>query len=137
MKQDTIDIIEQGIQATYKGEMGFLDWVKILLGAGIERYYADLVARQVTYYATDGSVYTAKLPHPTAATSGVIFSEEDIKNGLLANQRGEIIYPGFLSCALKAGVVNYTVFLLGKQAHYIGGKGEIYIQHFPQQVKND
>lgn len=137
MNKSTIDIIEHGLQATYKGEMGFLDWVKILIQEGIERYYADLVAQQVTYYTTDGSVYTTKLLHPQASRGDVPFSEKGVIDALRANQQGEIFYPEFLNRAIKAGTVNYTIFLLGKQAHYIGAKGEIYIELFPQRLIND
>lgn len=133
MRQETIDIIEHGIHATYEGKMGFPEWVQILINAGIERYYADLVAQQITYYATNGSIYTAKLPHPKASMSGITFSEKGVIDALRTVQRGEIIYPEFLNRAIKAGTVNYTIFLLGKQAHYIGSKGEIYIENFPQR----
>lgn len=137
MKQEPIDIIEHGLHATYQGKMSFPEWVKTLVNAGIERYYADLVAQQVTYYATDGAVYTAKLSHPKALMSGITFSEKGVIDALRTVQRGEIIYPEFLNRAIKAGTVNYTIFLLGKEAHYIGAKGEIYIEKFPQRAKND
>ena len=137
MSKDVIKIIEHGEQASFKGELSFPERVKSLIDAGIERYYIDLTGVQAIYYATDGSMYTAKLPYPNPPVRGDIFSEKDVVEAVRAIQRGEIIYPEFLNRIIKAGVVNYTAFLGGKQVHYIGAKGEIYIEHFPQKGQND
>jgi DNA-binding MarR family transcriptional regulator/uncharacterized protein YbcV (DUF1398 family) len=126
-----IDMIEQGIQENFKRNKPFPEWVATLKDAGIERYYADLVALQVTYYSTDHA-HTAKLPYLNPPTRGEIFSEDELVGAIRASQRGEILYPEFLNRAIKAGVVSYTVYLSGKQVQYMGEKGEIHIEHFPR-----
>ena len=136
MKQETIDIIERNMQASFSGEYTFPQIVKNLIEAGIERYYTDLIGLQNIYYTTDGSFYTSKLPYSQPPKRGEIFSEKDVIDAVRTIQRGEIIYPEFLNRVLKAGTVSYNAFLLGRQVHYVGAKGEIYIEPFPQQVKN-
>lgn len=132
MNQETINIIEKGLQASFTGENSFPEVVKNLINAGIERYYTDLIAFQKTFYATDGSTYTAKLPYSNPPVPGEIFAEKDIAEAIKAIQRGEIIYPEFLNRAIKAGVVSYTVYFLGKQVQYNGAKGEIHTENFPR-----
>ena len=137
MNKDIITIIEQSTQESFKETGSFPERVKTLIDAGIERYYADLIGRQTTYYATDGSMHTSKMPYPNPPIRGSIFSERDVIEALRTIQRGEISYSEFLNRIIKGGTVNYTVFLLGKQVHYVGAKGEIYIERFPGQKQND
>lgn len=127
----TIDIIEQGIQENFKKNKPFPEWIATLKDAGVERYYADLVALQVTYYSTN-HVHTAKLPYPNPPARGETFSENELVGAIRASQRGEILYPDFLNRAIKAGVVSYTVYLSGKQVQYMGATGEIHTEHFPK-----
>lgn len=126
-----IHMIEQGIQDNFTGNKPFPEWVAALMGAGIERYYTDLVALTVTHYST-GDVYTTILPYPNPPVRGEVFSENELIEAIRASQQQEINYPEFLNRAIKAGVVSYTVFFLGKQVHYFGAKGEVHIEHFPQ-----
>lgn len=137
MNKDLINVIEHGEKASFKGEISFQERVKSLIEGGIEHYYVDLIAFQTIYYASNGSMYTAKLPYPNPPVRGEIFSEKDVIEALRSIQRSEIIYPDFLNRIIKAGVVNYTAFLTGKQVHYVGAKGEIYIEHFPGKFQND
>lgn len=137
MNKDVINIIERAEQASFTGGISFPERVKSLIEAGIQHYYVDLIALQTTYYASDESMYTAKLPYPNPPARGEVFSKKEVIEALRAIQRGEISYPDFLTHIIKAGVINYTAFLLGKQVHYLGAKGEIYIEHFPQRDHND
>lgn len=130
MNKEIIDIIESTVQGSFKGELSFPEVVKKLMDADIERYYTDLIAFQKIYYVADGSVHTLKLPYNNSPERGE-FSEKDVIEAVRTIQRGEIDYPEFLGRIIKAGVVNYTAFLLGKQVHYVGARGEIYIEHFP------
>lgn len=136
MNKEIINIIEDSTKKSFTKEDAFPERVKTLIGAGIERYYTDLSGIKTIYYGTDGATYTEKMPYPNPPKRGDTFSEKDIIEALRAIQQGEITYPDFLNRIIKAGVVNYTVFLLGRQAHYVGGKGEIYIERFPGNKKN-
>jgi uncharacterized protein YbcV (DUF1398 family) len=137
MNKDIVHIIERSTQKSFTKEGSFPERVKTLMDAGIERYYTDLTGIQTIYYGTDGSIYTEKMPYPNPPSRGEKFSEKDVIEALGAIQRGEIIYPEFLNHIIKAGVVNYTIFLSGNRAHYLGAKGEIYIEAFPGKNQND
>lgn len=132
-----IDTIESISQGSFKGDLAFPDVVKKLMDGNVAHYYTDLITFQKTYYAIDGSIHTSKLPYTNSSVIGNIFSEKDVVEALRAIQRGDIEYPEFLDRIIRAGVINYTAFLLGKQVHYVGAKGDIYIEHFPGQDKND
>jgi uncharacterized protein YbcV (DUF1398 family) len=137
MNKDIINMIGHSTQKSFTKDGSFLERVKTLIDAGIERYYTDLSGIQTIYYGIDGSIYTEKMPYPNPPLRGEKFSEKDVIEALRAIQRGEIIYPEFLNRIIKAGAVNYTVFILGDQVHYVGVKGEIYIEHFPGKNQDD
>lgn len=132
MDKQRIEMLEKGIHENFTVGVPFLEQVKKLRNAGIDRYYTDLFALQNTYYASDGSSYTAQLPLSHPRVRGEAFSESEMVDALHANQQGMINYPEFLNRIIKAGVVSYSVYLLGHQVHYMGTKGEVYVQHFPQ-----
>jgi len=134
MDKRIIDIIERNLKESFSGEYTFPEVVKNLIAAGIERYYTDLVALKTTYYATDGSHCTIQSPYPNSFKTGENFSEKDVIEAVRTIQRGEINYPEFLNRIIKAGTVNYTAFLLGKQVHYVGANGQIHIEHFPENT---
>lgn len=131
MNKNTIEIIEYNQRASFSGEYTFPEVVRNLVDTGIERYYVDLVGLQKIYYAGAGSLYVSKLSYPTPFPIGEKFSEKEVIEALRAIQKGRISYPDFLDLIMKAGTVNYTVFIHGKQVHYVGSKGEIYIENFP------
>lgn len=132
MDKQRTEMIEQSLKKNFSVGIPFPEWIKTLIEAKIDRYYADLVAFQTTYYATDGTTYTTHIPLLNPSTRGESFSETDLVNAIRASQQGVIGYPEFLNRALKAGVVSYTVYLSGKQVQYMGAKGEIHVEHFPQ-----
>ena len=134
MDKRTMDIIEHNLKGSFSGEHTFPEAVKNLIAAGIERYYIDLVALKKTYYAMDGTHCTIQLPYQNDLKTGESFSEKEVIDALRTIQRGDIIYPEFLNRIIKAGTVNYTAFLLGKQVHYVSAKGEIYIEYFPENI---
>jgi uncharacterized protein YbcV (DUF1398 family) len=135
MDKQRIEMIEQSIKKNFTDGIPFPEWIGTLINAKIDRYYADLVAFQTTYYAMDDSIYRATIPLLNPSARGQSFSETDLTNAIRAAQQGAIGYPEFLNRALKAGVVSYTVYLSGKQVQYMGTKGEIHVEHFPAREK--
>lgn len=132
MDKKIIHILEQGIEENFSKGIPFPEYVKKMMDLDVERYCTDLIALQNTYYAADGSSYTAKLPLPHFPGKGDEFCQVDVVDALRTIQQGAITYPEFLNRIIKAGVVSYSVYILGKQVHYMGAKGEIHIEHFPQ-----
>lgn len=113
----------------------FPEVAKRLQEAGIERYYADLVRLEKTFYTQGHETYCDKIPLQEPKSIETEFSEEGVRSAIKDIQGGEINYTNFLHRIMKSGVVSYTVFLKVAQAHYTGRKGEIWVGHFPR--KND
>lgn len=119
------------IRECTRGELTFPEIIKQLADIEIERYYADLIRMEKTYYASEGDTYVESLNKGNQIEIPDVFQEEKIIEALKLVQEGKINYSRFLEKIRLAGCVNYTVFLSGKQAHYLGRKGEIHIETFP------
>lgn len=131
MNQEIKDMIDQKLRDGFDGKGSFPETIKKLMSVDIDRYYADLVRLEVTYYGKDGSTYQTKMPSNHTYKIGDVFCQESLVDALRTIQRGEITYHEFLERATKAGTVSYTVFITGRQVPYFGAKGEMYIEHFP------
>jgi uncharacterized protein YbcV (DUF1398 family) len=108
----------------------FPEVVKRLSESGIERYRADLIRREKTYYDTHGNSYIESQPLEVYPVSER-FSEGDLKVALRAVQNREIGYREFVMKIMTAGIVSYTVFLTGRRAVYVGRHGDLHVERFP------
>lgn len=124
--------IERDIKAAFAGEISFPEAIKNLIDIDIERYYVDLIRLGKTSYAKDGTTYMLSLPLTNPSKIADKFSEGGVKEAIRAIQNGQIQYAEFLHSIMRAGVAAYMVFIDGKQVHYIGRRGEVHIEHFPQ-----
>jgi uncharacterized protein YbcV (DUF1398 family) len=108
----------------------FPEVVKRLRASGIERYRADLIRREKTYYDAHGNSHIESQPleiYPVTEK----FSGGDIKAALRSVQMSEIGYREFVTKIMAAGVASYTVFLSGRRAVYIGRHGDFHVELFP------
>ena len=113
-------------------ERTFPETIRNLIGLGVERYYADLIANQKTYYLSDNLPYQIKMKEDTAQhTKAGAFKESELVKALRDIQAGNIGYCEFIECAKSSGVVSYSVYINGAQVHYLGKNGELYVEHFP------
>lgn len=112
------------------GKIHFGDLVARLMSAGIERYHADYVRMENTYYTPDGGSCVVPMEHD-AASIGEKFSAAQVEAAVRQAQRGEIMYPQFTRQALAAGCVGYFVQITGKCVQYFGRNGEIHTEWFP------
>lgn len=110
--------------------MTFPEVVGRLAQAGVERYHADLVRAEKTYYLPDGAsrVVPAK---PAAAAPATAFSAAGVEAAVRAIQAQRIGYGEFCAQIAAAGCVGYTVSLAGRRAVYQGRTGETHVEPFP------
>jgi uncharacterized protein YbcV (DUF1398 family) len=123
-------ILHQTTRGSFDGTMPFPTVVGILHEDGVERYYADLVQLQKTYYGGDGEVQSNALPLTDAPAIPEAFDAGAVKESLVAIQGGQITYADFLRRIMAAGIVSYTVFLDGRRTIYWGRHGDFHIEEF-------
>lgn len=112
-------------------QMTFPQVVNKLMAVGVERYHADLVRADRTYYLPCGdSVVTPG--HRLAVMPTAEFSASGVEAAVRAIQAGKIQYREFCGRIAAAGCVGYIVTLVGRRAVYYGRTGETYVEPFPQ-----
>ena len=103
-----------------------------LIEAGIERYHADLVRSEKTYYVSNGDseiVPNSKIGIEPAKA----FSAEGVEAAVRAAQAGAIPYRTFCERVLTAGCVGYHVSMTGRRVVYYGRTGDSHVEWFPGQ----
>lgn len=117
-------------RASDSGTMAFPRIVQALSAAGVERYHADLVRAEKTYYLPDGRSATiandevAEIPADSFCAAGV-------EAAIRASQAGAIDYKTFCKRVVGAGCVGYHVSLAGRRAVYYGRTGDLHVEWFP------
>jgi uncharacterized protein YbcV (DUF1398 family) len=126
-----IEAMQKALHQSESGQLTFPQVVGMLVAAGVEGYYKDLMRHEVTYYLADGRTHTEQLTLPSLPVPET-FSEEGVVAAIHGAQRDEIRYPVFIERAVQAGTAAYRVCFTGKRAVYLGRKGEVHVEHFPQ-----
>jgi uncharacterized protein YbcV (DUF1398 family) len=126
------NVARECAQGSLAGTLTFPEVVGRLQNDGVERYYADLVQLQTTYYGSDGAVEAAPLPLSDAPSIPASFSQGELKAALVAIQGQRIDYPEFLRRIMAAGTASYTVFIGGRKTIYSGRRGDVYSEEFPR-----
>lgn len=130
MTPETTATIMECTTASDEDRMAFPEVVARLLSVGIERYHADLVRGEKTYYLPDGR--SRVLPtRQLAAPPAPAFSPTGIEAAVRAIQAGRIGYGSFCAAIAAAGCVGYTVSLAGRRAVYSGRTAESFVEPFP------
>lgn len=130
MTPATHAILRACTQASDAGTMKFPQVLARLGEAGIERYHADLLRAEKTYYNATGASHI----EPCHALDRAIardFSPKDVDAAVRASQAGGIDYREFCRRIADAGCVFYVVSLTGKRAVYYGRSGEAHVEMFP------
>lgn len=131
MNETTIATIEHCAQASKDGTAHFGAIVQTLTGAGVEAYFADYRANATTYYLPSGETHAVALSPPPAMPIAEAFDAAGIQAAIRGAQRGEVMYPEFLSLSRAAGCVGYMVWITGRHVSYFGRKGEVHVERFP------
>jgi uncharacterized protein YbcV (DUF1398 family) len=130
MNQEIIAVMREVARRSHEGTIPFPEVVGKLTEAGVEQYFADLRRGSRTFYMPNGDSHVEESSSP-AVSIGEQFSEADIVSALRTIQRGEIDYQEFVRRIMAAGCMGYFVYIAGRQAHYLGRRGERYEEMFP------
>lgn len=130
MNQEIIAVLHEVARRSHEGTIPFPEVVGKLTRAGVEQYFADLRRGSRTFYMPSGDSHVEESGSPTAAI-GEQFAAADIVSALRTIQRGEIDYQEFVRRIMVAGCTGYFVYIAGRQAHYLGRRGESYVEMFP------
>ncbi len=131
MDQSVKDVVHEMTGASDAERIAFPDVIKALMGVGVERYHADLLAGTKVYYLPDGTYETTQ-GHAVDAVAQD-FVAGGVEQAVRAIQRGEIGYGAFCARIAAAGCVGYFVSLAGARAVYYGRTIETYTERFPQK----
>jgi uncharacterized protein YbcV (DUF1398 family) len=113
-----------------EGSLSFGEIVKKLIAAGIERYHADLVRAEKTYFLPSGE--SEVVPNEAiAVTPATEFSAAGVEAAVRAVQAGAIKYKVFCERVMAAGCVGYHVSIAGKRVVYYGRTGDSHVEYFP------
>ena len=130
MNEQTRTTIERAAQASKNGSAHFPEIVAMLVGVGVEAYFADYRAGRTTYYLPDGSTHAVDLPSPDVAIADG-FDAGGVQQAIRGAQAGRVMYPEFLRLSRAAGCVGYVVWLAGRHVSYFGRRGETHVERFP------
>jgi uncharacterized protein YbcV (DUF1398 family) len=124
------DVMRDTVIKSLEGTMDFPEIVTLLLADGVERYHADLVRMEKTFYMPDGTTHVEKMPIAQLPI-GETFVAADLVATIRDSQSAGQKYADFLRRATAAGSTDYAVYLQGRRAIYFGRKGEYHIEVFP------
>jgi uncharacterized protein YbcV (DUF1398 family) len=130
MKMDWKDVVIECSRASDEERVTFGEVVMALMKTGVERYHADLVRGDKTYYLPNGDSKIVA-GRPSEVPPAQAFSAAGIEAAVRAIQAGEIQYMEFCERAAKAGCVGYLVSMPGERVVYYGRSGDFHIEWFP------
>jgi len=130
MNAELKDIVRGCSIASDEGRVRFGEVVATLSAAGVERYHADLVRAEKTYYLPDGT--SELVPNAEIAVAPAQqFSASAVAQTIKAIQAGTIDYRTFCERVVSAGCVAYMVSIVGRRAVYYGRTGDSHVEWFP------
>ncbi|HEY4143132.1 MAG TPA: DUF1398 family protein [Pseudolabrys sp.] len=124
------DVLLECTKASDEERVTFAEVVKKLIGAGVERYHADLLRSEKTYYLPNGESEVVP-SHAAGIVPSQEFSAQGVDAAVRAIQAGKIQYKTFCERVATAGCVGYFVSIAGKRAVYYGRTGESHVEWFP------
>ena len=130
MKPEISEVVKACSRASDEGGESFGAIVMRLMAAGIERYHADLVRAEKTYYLADGDSECVE-NNPVAGALAADFSASGVAAAVKAAQASAIVYKTFCEQVLAAGCAGYIVSIAGKRVIYYGRTGDMHVEWFP------
>lgn len=135
MNADAKMVAVEMTKASDESRVNFGEVVMTLMKAGIERYHADLMRAEKTYYLPNGESETVPC-HPLGGAFAQEFTATDVERAVRAAQTGQITYAEFCRLIADAGCVGYHVSIVGKRVVYYGRTGDFHIEWFPGAKRN-
>jgi len=130
MSEDWRQTAQACVDGSDRGTMRFPEVVSRLAAAGVERYVADLVRGDKTFYRPDGASAVVA-SEPLARVPAARFDAAGVDTAIRAVQAGTVTYGQFCAAIGDAGCVGYLVSLAGRRAVYFGRTGETHVEPFP------
>lgn len=130
MDADVVAVMERCTIGSDAGTMAFPEVVGAMISAGIERYHADLVRAEKTWFLPDGTAHTLACD-PLAAAPATAFDAGGVAAAVRAAQAGEGDYARFCAAVAAAGCVGYHVSVPGRRVLYYGRTAETHVELFP------
>ena len=133
-KQETLmnALIRAAIDQAAQGEIPYPVLAKTLRESGIRTYHVD-VATHTAVYQGDEETFTIKGEDVArAGENAPAFDPSGIVAALLASQRREIDYDGFLQRIWRSGATSYDVDLEARRITYKGQNGEAHVERIPE-----
>jgi uncharacterized protein YbcV (DUF1398 family) len=125
-------ILHECSRASDEGRESFPVIIGRLMAAGVERYHADLVRSEKTYYLASGD--SEIVPNASVgAEASAAFSASGVEAAVRDVQDGTIAYKTFCQRVLAAGCVGYHVSIAGRRVVYYGRTGDNHVEWFPDQ----
>ncbi len=124
------DVLLECTRASDEERVTFPEVVKKLIGAGVERYHADLLRSEKTYYLPSGESEVVA-SHIGGIVPSQEFSAQGVDAAVRAIQAGKIQYKAFCERVAAAGCVGYFVSMAGRRAVYYGRTGDSHVEWFP------
>lgn len=130
MTSETIAVLQECTDASDQDRITFPEVVMKLAAAGVERYHADLLRGERTYYLPSGESHRLNAVQITEVSAGA-FAATGVEAAIRAIQQQKIQYREFCDRIVRAGCVGYMVSLAGRRAIYYGRTGDNYVERFP------
>lgn len=131
MDEHVKDVVRACTRDSDGEQVSFPQVVARLMDAGVERYHADLVRSEKTYYMPDGS-NEVTVAQPVRGSAPAEFSAQAVEEAVRAIQQGRIKYKEFCERIVAAGCIGYFVSLAGRRAVYYGRTVDCHTEWFPQ-----
>jgi uncharacterized protein YbcV (DUF1398 family) len=125
------DAMHKALEGSQAGKLTFPEVVAMLINAGVESYFADLLRGEETFYTTDGETHRERISLPSMKIANG-FSQPGVVAAIRGAQADQIRYPEFVKQVTAAGTIGYWAFLTGKKVIYFGRKGELHVEEFPR-----
>jgi uncharacterized protein YbcV (DUF1398 family) len=126
--------VREIIQATFddssQGRIHFGQVVSNLMSAHVESYHVDYRSGRTTYFLPQGETLDLRFESPSTPIADR-FDADALRAAIRGAQQGTVMYPAFKELSQKAGCVGYTVWIAGRHVTYLGRKGEMHVEHFP------
>jgi uncharacterized protein YbcV (DUF1398 family) len=124
------DAVVEATRASDQERVTFGEVVMKLMQAGVERYHADLLRGEKTYYLPNGESEVVA-GEPIGDAPAREFSAAGVDMAVRDIQAGRIEYRTFCARIAQAGCVGYHVSLAGQRAVYYGRTADCHIEWFP------
>lgn len=133
MKPEVIRVMQECAEASDQERITFPEVVMKLAAVGVERYHADLLRGERTFYMPSGESHRVST-EPVDETPANDFTAGDVEAAIRAIQQQKIQYREFCDRIARAGCVGYMVSLAGRRAVYYGRTSDNYVERFPNAV---